>query len=65
MIIMVKSMKITKEDIDNVIALFDSEDVFYIHSDILHSSGENIEISKEKRNVKVKKIGEENDGSRK
>lgn len=60
-------MKVDKESVRRVLALFDEEDIPYIKSSNLLKviNGEEYQPSETDKKVKVKKIGEVNDRFRK
>ena len=57
---MVNVMKIGRETVEKVLALFDEEDIPYIHSDKMNDSEKKEVIGK----IKVKTLGGKNDRPR-
>lgn len=58
-------MEIKKEDIKQVLAMFDEEDLKYVDLEEVYKEYLKIKNKKEKDNIKVMKLGEKNDGTRK
>lgn len=58
-------MEIKEEDIKQVLAMFDEEDLKYVDLEEVYKEYLKIKNKKEKDNIKVMKLGEKNDGTRK
>ena len=56
-------MEIKEEDIKQVLAMFDEEDLKYVDLEEVYK--EYLKIKNKKDNIKVMKLGEKNDGTRK
>ena len=58
-------MEIKEEDIKQVLAMFDEEDLKYVDLEEVYKEYLKIKNKKEKDNIKVMKLGAKNDGTRK